>query len=569
MRCAVCGTRLVKKFGLINAWHFAAVPGQAPCDHESETVEHREAKLALFEALRRVLHEGWSVLLEERLPDANRRPDVLAVHASGLRVAFEVQYADLPEEEWRARREDYEAAGVRDYWLLGHLRQEKERDALADLLATEEGQRVAYVGRWEDATPDEAGVRVEEPLFLDPDGPGLLPPGAAARGRHHDPVRWAGYSLDAFSLSEEGVLTTPANALRERLERKRLEEERRRARREEAARKAREIDAESRERRRKWAAEKKAEERRAWLSSPERARALSLLGKRRLAALEEEGGLDRNIYAPPGRWKTELFLACVHGRKSGTVFDWFGAAGGVLRRYRHSNLESWAWKALWAFLDGLEREGLVEFHEPDVRGKRRYWRTTSEETLARRRRDLAQRQQEEERRLERARQEADEMSVLEAKWEKNRLRRLERERWEAERLRAWSLPEDDPYREAGMDRAERALSWLSSSERGEILKLLGEGKMVLLEREHPDDRAILTHPGEWKSVVFLLFVRGKAGQTFAGSDVASEVGEHYPEAPEGSTAPATSDRAVRSFLLALCRAGLLRDVGSGRYEVTS
>ena len=121
-----------------------------------------------------------------------------------------------------------------------------------------------------------------------------------------------------------------------------------------------------------------------------------------------------------------------------------------------------------------------------------------------------------------------------------------------------------------MDRAERALSWLSSHEREEILKLLGEGPMVLLEREHPADRTILMHPGEWKSVVFLLFLRGKVGGTFDGGDVASEVSEHFPEAPEGLTAAsATGDRAVRSFLLALCRAGFLRDAGSGRYEVTS
>lgn len=148
------------------------------------------------------------------------------------------------------------------------------------------------------------------------------------------------------------------------------------------------------------------------------------------------------------------------------------------------------------------------------------------------------------------------------------MRRLERERWEAERLRAWSLPEDDPHREIDMDRAERALSWLSSPDREGISKLLGEDTMVLLDREHSDDRAILTHPSEWKSVVFLLFLRGKAGETFTGGNVVREVGEHFPKAPEGSTVSTTGDRAVRSFL-ALCRAGFLRHTGSGCYEVTS
>ncbi|MDP9438235.1 MAG: hypothetical protein M3P49_05770, partial [Actinomycetota bacterium] len=103
LRCVVCGTVVQRMFGPRKRWHFAVVPGQVSCDHENETVAHHEAKLALFEALTASLGSGWGVLMEKRLENG-RRPDVLATRESdGLRVAFEVQYADLSEAAWRER----------------------------------------------------------------------------------------------------------------------------------------------------------------------------------------------------------------------------------------------------------------------------------------------------------------------------------------------------------------------------------------------------------------------------------------------------------------------------------
>lgn len=189
LRCAVCETRLAKKFGWVNAWHFAQVPGERSCDHEAETVDHREAKLALLEALRRTLSggpRGWLVQAERPLTDSRRRPDVLAEHtASGIRVAFEVQYADLSEEEWRKRHEDYAAAGVRDVWLLGHHR-EGRRDVLASVLAREDGQRLAYLGR----RFGEEGHRIREVLFAS----ASRDPSPGPSGGLHDDPAWRAYA---------------------------------------------------------------------------------------------------------------------------------------------------------------------------------------------------------------------------------------------------------------------------------------------------------------------------------------------------------------------------------------
>ena len=560
MSCAVCRTRVKKVFGSSKRWHFALFPGAVSCDHENETVAHRETKLALFEALEENLHSGWSVFVEKNLPNG-RRPDVLATHEDGVRVAFEVQYADLPEMTWRERREAYRVSGIKDYWLLGHSRRKLAHDALASILAGEEGQRTIYVGRWQDA-PESQGITAREALFRVPESSGLLPPGAAASPSDRA-ERGAEYELRKISLSTDGSLTTPANKLHERLERERLESERRARAREEARRKAEETEFKRAEEKRRWAAEKKIQENNVWRDSRERTKALSLLGEKRLLLLEEEGVLDRNIYAHPGRWKSEIFLSCVHGRQPGTVFDWFTVAGGILRRHAHNKHQgaSWAWKALWSFLEGLEREGLVEFHERDGRGNPRYWRTTSEETLAKRREEKKRRRTEEQRRTE-------ERAVLEAKWERNRLERLERERWEAVSRGAWSVSEEETARKAQISRAKRALSWLSSPERANTRMILGERLMTLLEQEAPEDWGVLTHPGEWKSFAYLLFVHGEAIGTLDEGSIAQEVRGMFPEAPGGRIGDSTPiDAAVRNWLDTLRAEGLLHKIGPGHYKI--
>ncbi len=312
LRCAVCGTVVRKVFGTRKRWHFALLPGAAPCDHENETAEHRESKLALYRALGSRLPDGWSVHLERCLENS-RRPDVLAVGEGGVRVAFEVQYADLSENDWRERHEDYARLGVRDVWVLGHAREGSKRDALASALAAAEGQRLIYVGQWE----GEGNVRAREAIFgsgLPLGEPPYAEPGASAPGAFVAGwpgvfvAEWMEYGLGAIRLLRDGTLLTPADDAYERLrrkaERKRKREELRRKSAEERRRKEAEREAKAlaeAERRRKWGEQRRAEEARLWKESPERAKAREVLGDRTLALLESEGPLDKNVYRPAGR----------------------------------------------------------------------------------------------------------------------------------------------------------------------------------------------------------------------------------------------------------------------------
>lgn len=161
--------------------------------------------------------------------DGHRRPDVLAEHAArGVRVAFEVQYADLSEKEWRERHEDYAALSVRDVWLLGHHR-EGRRDVLASVLAREDGQRLAYLGR----RSGEEGHRIREAMFAPPSRDPHRDP---FLGSHDDPVRRAyarpggssegapvaaavEYGPEDIRLADDGVLSTPADDAFEEAER--------------------------------------------------------------------------------------------------------------------------------------------------------------------------------------------------------------------------------------------------------------------------------------------------------------------------------------------------------------
>lgn len=569
LRCAVCGTAVKKVFGTRRRWHFALLPSAAPCGHENETLQHRESKLALFRALSHSLPGGWGVHLERPLENG-RRPDVLAVHEeSGARVAFEVQYADLSGSDWRERHEDYAKIRVRDVWMLGHAREGSRRDGLANALTAAEGQRVVYVGRRE----GEGEVRAREAIFsagLSRDGlshaePGAATPGALVAGWQGLLVaEWVEYGLDAVRLSEDGTLSTPADDAFERLRReaereRRREEERRKAaegRRRAADERAAEAAAEA-EGRRRWAAERRASEARAWKESPERDRARRVLGDKVLALLESEGPLDRNIYRPPGRWKTAFFLSRVHGRPPGTVFDWFKAAGAVLREHPHNGHERgrWAWAALRVFIDQLAREGLVEFDHRDDRGGDRYWRTPLDGAQRRR---LAQERAEERRKREQEeRREADlaarREAELQEKWARNRMEREERERRELEPVDTRTTRPRPPAasrfdRERLHERQGRIGRWLASTDREEARVELGRHLVNRLEREEDLDRAVLAHPGEWKTWLFREHVHGKAqGSAFDLGKATGEALGRFRATGEASLAA----EAVRRFVLLL------------------
>ena len=570
LRCAVCGTPVKKVFGTRKRWHFAIMPGAAPCDHENETLWHRESKLALYRALSHRLPGGWSVHLERPLENG-RRPDVLAVREEGgVRVAFEVQYADLSGNDWRGRHEDYAKIGVRDVWMLGHAREGPERDALAGALAAAEGQRVVYVGRRE----GEGKVQAREAIFagdLSRDGlphaePGTATPGAFVAGWQGLLVaEWVEYGPDAVRLAQDGTLGTPADDAFERLRReaereRRREEERRKAaegRRRAAAERTAKAAAEA-EGRRRWAAERRSSEARAWKESPERERARRMLGEKVLALLESEGPLDKNIYRPPGLWKTAFYLSRVHGRPPGTVFDWYKAAGAVLREQPHNGRERgrWAWAALRDFARRLAREGLLEFDHHDDRGGDRYWRMpldgAQKQGLAQKRAEERRRREEESRREAdlAARREAE----LQEKWARNRNEREDRERQERRANDAFKAPSPRPpdaSRFGGgrlLERQGRIDRWLTSTVREEARAELGRHLVNRLEREEDLDRAVLAHPGEWKAWLFRKHVHGKAqGNTFDLEEATEEALERFGATGEASLA----SEAVRRFVVLL------------------
>lgn len=200
--CPVCACPLVKRFGEVNRWHFAEAPWASPEDraghasHEPESAAHREAKKALARALRKTLGSTWDVWMEASL-ESGQRADVLVLHASGTRVAFEVQLAPISPDTWRRRHDQYARIGVPDYWLMGAADLHRTRHTLANLLAAANGQRLMYISGEE----AEVSEKVCEDPTVRPGESGMTPP-----------YQTVAYSADDLRLSSEGALSTPADA---------------------------------------------------------------------------------------------------------------------------------------------------------------------------------------------------------------------------------------------------------------------------------------------------------------------------------------------------------------------
>lgn len=137
--------------------------------HAAESVNHRQGKAVVANWLHEVYPH--SLVEVEYATDTQRSSvaDVMLVHESGQRVAFEVQYAALPVAEWRRRHESYVRQGVVDVWLWGHTRVRQSRreyatgpyrlddvqnelqqqDMRVTFLNPETGQLGIAVDRWE------------------------------------------------------------------------------------------------------------------------------------------------------------------------------------------------------------------------------------------------------------------------------------------------------------------------------------------------------------------------------------------------------------------------------------
>ena len=95
--------------------HQAGAGGHAPMG-----VAHLWSQLLIRDWLR-AMYPDAVVDLEVTTQDGVRRADVMLTSPSGRQAAFEVQYAGLTPAAWKARHDDYAAAGITDVWLWGHL----------------------------------------------------------------------------------------------------------------------------------------------------------------------------------------------------------------------------------------------------------------------------------------------------------------------------------------------------------------------------------------------------------------------------------------------------------------
>jgi hypothetical protein len=100
--------------------HFAHRRLVDPVTHAPERWYHLCAKQLIGDWVRRRYPEA-RVQVDHEAVDNGQVPDVLVVFPDGRRFAFEVQYAALTIDAWRARHAGYLAHGIVDIWLFGHV----------------------------------------------------------------------------------------------------------------------------------------------------------------------------------------------------------------------------------------------------------------------------------------------------------------------------------------------------------------------------------------------------------------------------------------------------------------
>ncbi|MBO0784309.1 MAG: hypothetical protein J2P37_36360, partial [Ktedonobacteraceae bacterium] len=115
--------------------HFAHQKSECAWSTEAESVRHMRGKTVLAQWLRTQFPQA-SVTLEERLPGPNRIADIFVVQANGERWAIEFQCAPLEIEEWHKRHKAYREAGIRDIWIIGCNRREKQETFIEAILTS-------------------------------------------------------------------------------------------------------------------------------------------------------------------------------------------------------------------------------------------------------------------------------------------------------------------------------------------------------------------------------------------------------------------------------------------------
>jgi hypothetical protein len=85
-------------------------------EHKSESDQHLVMKHALKERIDAT--PGWRAEVEHAHPERAWIADVMAIHASGRRLAFEVQLSPQSEEEYIRRSQRYVDDGVGPVWIV-------------------------------------------------------------------------------------------------------------------------------------------------------------------------------------------------------------------------------------------------------------------------------------------------------------------------------------------------------------------------------------------------------------------------------------------------------------------
>lgn len=133
LQCRNCGGFVHFKKGELKIAHFAHFPNQQipSCSKSNESIEHLECKGFIAK------------LLESRYPQKNVFPEHkvesgqeadIYLELPTVKIAFEIQFSQQNEEEWKIRTERYKKHNIVPIWILGFRRgiKELQKERLSD-----------------------------------------------------------------------------------------------------------------------------------------------------------------------------------------------------------------------------------------------------------------------------------------------------------------------------------------------------------------------------------------------------------------------------------------------------
>ena len=118
LRCRDCGGFVHLKKGELKIAHFAHFPDQETpkCSRSNESQEHYECKSFVA----KLLESRYSAdkVFPEHTLESGQEADVFLELPTG-KFAFEVQFSQQDQQEWKARTELYKNHGIFPVWILG------------------------------------------------------------------------------------------------------------------------------------------------------------------------------------------------------------------------------------------------------------------------------------------------------------------------------------------------------------------------------------------------------------------------------------------------------------------